>query len=131
MSRRKFGETVGRITSAFPHWFCKTFSTYSDRENELPIDQHELIALIAPRAVYVTSADEDLWADPRGEYTALAAAAPVFELLGESSIADKTMPALNQPRVVGRTGYHIRSGEHNLGAQDWNWFLNFADQILK
>ena len=131
LSRRAYGETVGRITSAFPHWFCKTFSTYSDRENELPIDQHELIALIAPRAVYVTSADKDLWADPRGEYASLSAAAPVFQLLDQATITDPTMPALDQPRVVGNAGYHIRTGEHNLTAQDWNWFLDFADQIVK
>ena len=131
LSRRVYGETVGRITNAFPHWFCKTFSTYSDREHELPVDQHELIGLIAPRAVYVTSADKDLWADPRGEYASLAAAAPVFELLGQASVTEPTMPALDSPRVAGRTGYHIRTGKHNLTARDWNWFLDFADQIVK
>ncbi|MGI9474761.1 MAG: acetylxylan esterase [Rubripirellula sp.] len=128
LSRRAYGETVGRITSSFPHWFCKPFADYAGRESELPVDQHQVIGLIAPRGVYVASADQDLWADPKGEYAAVIAAAPVFQLLGESSLTDTSMPTLDQPRVVGKTGYHIRSGGHGLGDNDWNWFLDFTDQ---
>ncbi len=131
LSRRAYGETVGRITSSFPHWFCESFSKYAGREAQLPVDQHEVMALIAPRAVYVASSDEDLWADPKGEYASLVAAAPVFELLGKQSITETTMPALNAPRVVGNTGYHIRSGGHGLGEVDWNWFLDFTDSVLQ
>lgn len=131
LSRRSYGETVGRITTNFPHWFCKPFAQYAEREGELPIDQHEVISLIAPRGVYVASADEDLWADPKGEYTSLILAAPVFQLLGKESITATEMPPLNQPRVVGQTGYHIRDGGHGLGDKDWNWFLDFADRLVK
>lgn len=131
LSRRAYGETVERITSSFPHWFCKPFSTYGGRENKLPVDQHEVIALIAPRGVYVASADEDLWADPKGEYASVVAAAPVFKLLGKTSITQPEMPPLNHPRVVGQTGYHIRTGGHGLGDEDWKWFLDFADGLLK
>jgi hypothetical protein len=90
-----------------------------------------LIALVAPRGVYVASADEDLWADPKGEYASLVAAAPVFRLLGQSSITEPEMPALNEQRVAGKTGYHIRTGGHGLGDEDWNWFLDYADTLLK
>jgi len=131
LSRRAYGETVGRITTSFPHWFCQPFWEYAKRESELPVDQHEVMALIAPRAIYVASADEDLWADPAGEYTSLVEAAPVFQLLGVQAITDKSMPALNQPRVVGKTGYHIRSGGHGLGEVDWNWFLDFTDRLIE
>ncbi|MDE0865997.1 MAG: acetylxylan esterase [Rubripirellula sp.] len=131
LSRRAYGETVGRITSSFPHWFCESFAEYAKRESDIPVDQHELMALIAPRAVYVASADEDLWADPKGEYTALVSAAPVFELLGTKSITETTMPPLNQPRIAGKTGYHIRSGGHGLGEVDWNWFLDFTDRLTR
>ncbi len=131
LSRRAYGETVERITTNFPHWFCKPFAEYSHREGELPVDQHEVMGLIAPRGVYVASSDQDLWADPKGEYASLVAAAPVFKLLGQDSISEPTMPALNQPRVVGQTGYHIRTGGHGLGDEDWKWFLNFADRLLK
>jgi len=131
LSRRAYGETVARITSSFPHWFCEPFADYAGREGKLPVDQHEVIGLIAPRGVYVASADEDLWADPRGEYAALVAAAPVFQLLGAKSITTRPMPSPNQPRVAGRTGYHIRSGGHGLGDVDWNWFLDFTDRLVK
>lgn len=131
LSRRAYGETVGRITSSFPHWFCKPFADFTDQEGDLPVDQHEVMALIAPRGVYVASADEDLWADPRGEYASLVASAPVFQLLNKKSITNTAMPPLNQPRVTGQTGYHIRTGGHGLGDTDWNWFLDFADGILK
>ncbi len=131
LSRRAFGETVARITKSFPHWFTPNFAKFAGRENELPIDQHELVALVAPRAVYVTSADEDLWADPRGEYSSVVAAAPVFALLGKASINEAIMPPLNQPRAVGQTGYHIRTGGHGLEQFDWDNFLNFADTIVK
>jgi hypothetical protein len=131
LSRRAFGEIVQRITASFPHWFCPPFSAYAGREAELPIDQHELIALCAPRGVYVASGDEDLWADPRGEYASLVASAPVFALLGKNSITETQMPPINRPRVVGPTGYHVRTGGHGLGMADWNWFLDFTDTLFK
>ncbi|GAB5406955.1 MAG: acetylxylan esterase [Aureliella sp.] len=131
LSRRRFGETVGRITEVFPYWFTPNFAKFSGNEDSLPVDQHELIALIAPRATYVTSSDEDLWADPKGEYTSLAMAAPVYQLLGKKCITNTEMPPINSPRHVGSTGYHIRTGGHGLGEQDWAWFMNFADQHLK
>ncbi|QEG02225.1 hypothetical protein Mal15_63110 [Stieleria maiorica] len=131
LSRRAYGETVERITSSFPHWFCKPFSDFAGREHELPVDQHEVIALIAPRGVYVASADEDLWADPKGEYASIVAAAPVFERLGKQSIQTPVMPPLGQQRMDGQTGYHIRSGGHGLGELDWGLFLDFADTLLK
>jgi pimeloyl-ACP methyl ester carboxylesterase len=130
LSRRAFGETVARITQSFPHWFCENFSNYAGRESELPIDQHEVIALIAPRGVYVASADEDLWADPRGEFLSLTAAAPVFRLFGVDAVEGAVMPALNQPTSIGQTGYHIREGGHGLGDVDWHHFLDFADRVL-
>ena len=131
LSRRAFGESVAIINPSFPHWFCERFKSYGGREHELPIDQHELIALIAPRAVYVASADEDLWADPRGEYASLVAAGPVFKLFGLKHITDPAMPPLNTPRHVGSTGYHIRTGVHNLTEQDWGFFLDFAGGVFK
>ncbi|MFK7852262.1 MAG: acetylxylan esterase [Akkermansiaceae bacterium] len=129
--RRSYGETIARINRVFPHWFCNAFNSYNVKANDLPVDQHQLVALIAPRAVYVASADEDLWADPLGEYTSLAAAAPVFELLGKKSVKNPKMPALNEARHVGSTGYHIRDGKHNLIKADWDFFLEFTEGVFK
>ncbi len=131
LTRRQFGETLARITETFPHWFVKSYASFAGRVDALPVDQHMLIALMAPRAVYVASADEDLWSDPRGEFLSLAQASPVFALWGDQPMAADDMPALNQPRIVGRRGYHVRRGGHNLTRYDWQSFMDFSDSVRK
>ncbi len=129
LSRRRFGETVHRINTSFPHWFCDNFNAFNDREDALPVDQHMLVALMAPRAVYVASADRDLWADPRGEFLSLAHASSVYGLWNHAPIRPEAMPALDQPLVAGPRGYHVRSGGHNLTPDDWGHFMDLADRL--
>ena len=130
LSRRAFGETVKRINTVFPHWFCDNFNQYNGQENDLPIDQHMLIALMAPRPVYIASAAEDLWADPRGEFTSGKHAESVYELFGLEGLPVEEMPEINQS-VMGTIGYHIREGKHDVTLYDWQRYMDFADKHLK
>ncbi len=125
LSKRCFGENVDAITSSFPHWFCGQFRTYANNEQALPLDQHELIALLAPRPVYVASATEDLWADPRGEFLAGVHAEPVYRLFGRKGLGTATFPAPDTP--LGDTiAYHLRTGKHDVTRYDWEQYIAFC-----
>lgn len=131
LSKRIFGETVERINTTLPYWFSINFRTYNAREEDLPVDQHELIALIAPRAVYVASAQDDRWADPKGEYLGAKLSEPVYALYGKTGLGVKEMPPVHLPAQGDGLAYHIRAGKHDINTYDWTRYLEYADRVLK
>lgn len=125
ISRRTYGERTKDLNTRFPHWFDGNFKKYSAREDEMPFDSHLLLSLIAPRGLYVASAEEDRWSDPRGEFLGAANASPVWELWSKKGIGTMEMPGLHQP-VGDHVRYHIRAGKHDVTAYDWEQYLKFA-----
>lgn len=127
--RRGYGETVRSINGYAPHWFNQKFKTYNDHVNDLPLDWHMLISLIAPRPVYIATAEEDRWGDPQGSFLAAKHAEPVYKLFAKNGLGVDERPPLETP-VGDYIGYHIRKGKHGLLSYDWEQFINFSDKHL-
>ena len=127
LARRQFGERITKINTSFPHWFNPNYRKFNDNEDALPVDQHMLIALVAPRPVYATNASKDLWADPTGTFLSLKNAEKVYSLYGLKSNLPLHPPAVNEAIIQSPIAYHNREGEHNLTSFAWGQFIKFAN----
>jgi hypothetical protein len=131
LSRRDWGETVDDMAQNFPYWFAGAFQKWSGRWNEMPVDAHMLIALSAPRPVFITGGTADQWADPVGEFLAEVAAGPVYRLLGRKDLGTSTLPQLDTPLVAGDLGWYYHTGPHAATPEDWHVFLQFVEKYFR
>ena len=129
--KRNFGENMEKMVTRFPYWLCRNAWKFVRNEDDLPVDQHMLLACIAPRPVYVASGVEDLWADARGEYLSAYHASPVYRLLGRKGLDSEVSPPVGEAVVQSHVGYHNRAGGHSVEMYDWQRFIEFAENHLK
>lgn len=129
--RRRYGETLAKMVTRFPYWLCRNSWKFVNMEDDLPVDQHMLLALIAPRPVYIASGIDDTWADPQGEYLSAYHASKAYHLFGKSGLTSENSPPLGEAIIESNVGYHIRAGGHSVEMYDWQRFLEFADYHLK
>jgi len=129
--RRRSGETLEKMVTRFPYWLCRNAWKFVGQEDDLPVDQHMLLACIAPRPVYVHSGVDDTWADGRGEYLSAYYASEVYRLLGKKGLTSEASPPVGEAIIRSDVGYHIRPGGHSIEMYDWERFLDFADYHLK
>jgi hypothetical protein len=130
LARRDWGETVDDMAQNFAWQFAGNFQKWAGRWNEMPVDAHMLIALSAPRPVFITGGTTDQWADPVGEFLAEVAAGPVYRLLGKKDLGTTQLPALDTPLTAGDLGYHYHTGGHMATPADWNAFLQFVGKYF-
>lgn len=128
--RGKTGEHIADMSSQFPHWTCERYAGYADREEDLPVDQHMLLALCAPRPLYLSDAIEDDWADPHKAFEAAILAEEVYRVLGRTGLCSHTFPPVHHPLLDGDIAYHVRTGGHGLLPYDWEQYLTFLDRYF-
>lgn len=129
--RRKYGETLQKMCTRFPYWLCYNAQKFIGREEDLPVDQHMLLVLMAPRPVYVASAEKDYWADPRGEFLSAYHASPAYQLYGKKGLESIETPEKNKAYLEQEIGYHLRDGGHYIADYDWHRFIDFANYHFK
>lgn len=129
---RDFGETLKFMAYFRPFWYSLGIQEYADDEFNLPVDQHELIGMIAPRAVYIASASDDFGADPKGEFLAAWHAGKVYELFGLKGLdCPEEFPEPDTVIQNGSIAYHLRPGKHSLTFYDWERYLDYADKVVR
>lgn len=131
LARRDFGESVDDMALNFPWQFAGNFQKYIGKWDRMPVDAHLLIALIAPRPVFITGGTRDQWADPHGEFLADVAAGPVYRLLGKKDLGTNELPPLDTPLIAGDLGFLYHTGGHTIMSSDWKAFLDFAWRTLR
>jgi len=130
LSRQNCGETVKYITTVFPYWFTEKYKEYGNNEENLPLDQHMLLSVIAPRKLYVGNAVSDLWADPIGSFNSLKMSLEAYKLFNLDTINNEVMPEAGNSIMSESTAFHLREGGHDITGNDWKFYLEFIEKYL-
>ncbi len=132
LSRRNYGETIAHLTAPtrYPYQFCANYAKYAAHPDESPVDAHMLVALMAPRPVFLQTGDKDFWSDPKGEFLAAVAAEPVFRLFDKQGLGTDKMPEAGEP-ILHTIGYHMHAGGHGTMPGDLDYFLKFMEMHLR
>lgn len=128
LNRDKKGESVSAITENYPHWFAPAYRLADERGGAGDVDQHMLLALIAPRPVLLGNARRDVWSDPNGAFRAAMGADPVYELYGGRGL---DQPRLKPYDPAAGIAFWIRPGTHGVVKEDWPAFIQFLDAHFK
>ena len=131
LGRRDYGETIDDMAQNFPWQFAGNLQKYAGHWNDMPVDTHMLISLIAPRPLLITGGTGDQWSDPKGEFLGEVAAGPVYRLVGAKDLGTTTWPAPESPVVSGDLAYYYHTGPHAITVADWKVFLAFTDKYWK
>jgi hypothetical protein len=130
LARRDWGETVDDMAQNFAWQFSERFQQWPGRWSEMPVDAHELIALVAPRPLFVTGGTGDQWSDPKGEFLAQVAAGPVYRLLGAHDLGTTAYPAPDMPVTSGDLGFNLHTGPHTATPAEWATFVEFLSRYF-
>jgi len=126
--RREYGETLDNMCKYLPTWICRNAKKHATNVHEIPVDQHCLLATMAPRPLYISNAQHDLWADQKGQWIGTFNASPAYNLYGKKvAFKSQKQPPINQPIIESYIGYHVRSGVHGLELYDWERYMEFIE----
>jgi hypothetical protein len=125
------GEDIEKITNRFPYWFARNFQSFRGSDSLLLVDQEMLLSLIAPRPLYVASASKDSWADPEGEFISFYKAQAVYSMYDTLLNIPYKFLSPNETIQSGNLAYHLRAGDHDIFAWDWERYIAFAKNRLK
>jgi hypothetical protein len=130
LNRRDVGETVDNLAGSFANNYCPNFKKWAGHWADMPTDQHEMIALMAPRKMFITGGNQELWQDVRGGFLACVAAEPVYHLLGKRGVAAMEMPPIETPIVLGEIGFYHHNGGHTFTANERRWVTSWMEKYL-
>lgn len=132
LSHRDFGETIAHLTAPtrYPYQFAENYAKWGGFPDKAPMDANMLIALVAPRPLLLQTGSTDYWSDPKGEFLAEAAAAPVYKLLGAVPLETDVWPPAKTP-ILHDEAYYMHDGGHGMVPSDWDIYLEFLKMHLQ